>query len=77
MAFISGKNNKVSTRKTVTAKGTLTKGAIKFVIDNNINNVEVSKRGSTVQDTPKAKRELGQRLEAEVQRYVRLAGPRN
>lgn len=69
MAFISGKNDKVSTKKTVSVKGNLAKGAIKFEIDPNINEVQIVKKGSKVENTPKAKKELGKRLQSEVDKY--------
>lgn len=76
MAFLSGKSSKVSTRKTVSAKGALTKGAIKFEVDKDISEVQVVRKGSKVQDTPKAKKELGRRLHSQVASYEALGGMR-
>lgn len=76
MAFLSGKSSKVSTRKTMSAKGALAKGAIKFETDKDISEVQIVKKGSKVEDTPKAKKELGRRLQSQVVSYERLGGMR-
>ena len=76
MAFLSGKNDKVSTRKTVSTKGALTKGALKFEVDKDITEVQVVKKGSKVQDTAKAKKELGKKLQSQVVSYEALGGMR-
>jgi len=76
MVFISGKTDKVSTRKILSAKGVLAKGAIKFEVDKDISEVQVVKKGSKVQDTAKAKKELGKRLQSQVTSYEALGSLR-
>lgn len=76
MAFLSGRNDKVSSRNTVSAKGTLKKGAIKFEVDRDITEVQIVRKGSKVQDTPTAKRELGRRLQSQLISYEALGNRR-
>lgn len=76
MVFISGKTDKVSTRKTLSTKGVLAKNAIKFEVDKDITEVQIVKKGSKITNNAKAKKELGKRLQSQVTSYEALGSLR-